>query len=96
MAAGKSKSVRDLGVGGSGPCSDGKRRIFFNGHLFKMQLREEECRRAGSKSVCECMEESLVEQEGRINPSFPSPFPPPRGCTRVGAEGFLPLTPPVG
>lgn len=42
MAAGKSKSVRDLGVGGSGSCSDRKRRIFFfNGHLFKIQLREE-------------------------------------------------------
>lgn len=53
MAAGKSKSIRDLGVGGSGLRSDGKRRIFFNGHLFKMQLREEEGRRSGSEvSVC--------------------------------------------
>lgn len=53
MAAGKSKSVRDLGVGGSGLCSSGKRRIFFNGHLFKMQLREEKGRRAGSE-ICVC------------------------------------------
>lgn len=53
MAAGKSKIVRDPGVGGSGSCSDGKRRIFFNGHLFKMQLREEKGRKAGSE-ICVC------------------------------------------
>lgn len=53
IAAGKSKSVGDLGVGGSGLCSSRKRRIFFSGHLFKMQLKEEKGRRAGSE-ICVC------------------------------------------
>lgn len=58
MAARKSQSIGDLGVGGSGPCSRGKRRlfIFLISIYFKCQVREEGGRRAGSKvCVCDCV-----------------------------------------
>lgn len=45
-------------------------------------------------TLCECVEECLWnKKEESIN--FPFLFPPPKAWSRVGTEGFLPLTPPV-
>lgn len=67
MAARKSKSIGDLGVGGPGPCSCGKRRLFFFliGIYFKCRLGRKvvggQVARSVCVAVCECVEACLVE-----------------------------------
>lgn len=46
-------------------------------------------------TMCECVEECLWNRKEE-SISFSFPFPPPKGWSRVGAEGFLTLTPPAG